>query len=83
MELTAEDVQRERRAACNFYRHLVASLAAEMAVLVVAIATGAIAGWVWTALFVSCLALASHAAVVFLPSPPSATVSLNRERPFE
>jgi hypothetical protein len=66
-----------------FYRHLVASLAGEVAILVVAAATRSVAAWAWTALFAICLTLAAHTAVVFVPSPPEVTPPENRRTPWE
>jgi hypothetical protein len=75
--------QRTPRQPRLFYRHLVASLAGEVAILVIAAATRSIAAWVWTALFATCLALAAHAAVVFVPSPPEITPPENRRTPWK
>ena len=66
-----------------FYRHLVGSLAAEVAIPVVAAATGSIAAWVWAILVFTCLALAAHASVVFAPTPPAVTPRENRRTPWE
>jgi hypothetical protein len=75
-----DPTQRPQR---GFYRHLVGSLASEIAMLVVAAATGSIAAWVGTVLFATCLALAAHAAVTFGPSPPTVTPPQNRRPPWE
>jgi hypothetical protein len=55
----------------------------ELAILVVAAATGSIAAWVWTILFATSMALAAHAAVVFAPSPSSAAPPENRRTQWE
>lgn len=58
---------RERRPLRRFYAHLVASLAAQAAVLVVALATDAVSGWCAAVLLTAALAVGAHASVAFRP----------------
>jgi hypothetical protein len=51
----------------SFYPHLIGSLAIQVGVIVLAAASGSMAGWAWVVLLLLCLALATHAAITFAP----------------
>jgi hypothetical protein len=64
----------DRRALRRFYRHLVASVAAQAVVLVVALADGSVAAWCGAVLLGSGLGLGAHASATLRPL-------LGRDRP--
>ena len=53
-----------------FYPHLVATVAAQVGVILVSAATRSMAVWSWVCLLLVSVALAGHTAVVFAPRPP-------------
>jgi hypothetical protein len=54
----------------RFYGHLVAFLSVQTAVLVVALATGSVAGWCAAVLLAGALGVGAHAATVLRPRTP-------------
>lgn len=56
-----------------FYRHLIASVAAQLALVVIALASGGVARWLFTVLLVGALAIAAHATVALRPRTPNQT----------